>query len=160
MIKPWFFQIRVEDSNVIPSAPVTEPPPRPQAFLVDVKRVIKSASNNPLNSNARVTVRVPAEYVSGVELTSDPLLNINCVEFHPVLRMQQTAILLARRGNASDVFQLTSYPIAMSLRHLDRVDAAVKGELYFLFEICVKKVDGSITGLMDGAFDVGRWSPP
>lgn len=98
---------------------------RSQTFVVEIKRVIKGSDK--MLGVGRVIVNVPKEFVSGLEITSDPILNTNCVEFHPVLKLRQTAILLAKRMNGSEILQLTTFPVAMTLRHLDRVDAAVSG---------------------------------
>lgn len=102
---------------------------RSQTFVVEIKRVIKGSDK--MFGVGRVIVNVPKEFVSGLEITSDPILNTNCVEFHPVLKLRQTAILLAKRMNGTEILQLTSFPVAMTLRHLDRVDAAVSGIVNF-----------------------------
>lgn len=105
-----------------------------QTFIVEIKRVIKGGDTIP--GISKVIVNVPKEFVSGLEITSDSVLNTNCVEFHPVLKLRSTAILLARRLNGTEILQLTTFPVAMTLRHLDRVDAAVSGIKFFDFEGC------------------------
>lgn len=100
-----------------------------QTFIVEIKRVIKGSDTIP--GISKVIVNVPKEFVSGLEITSDPILNTNCVEFHPVLKLRSTAILLAKRLNETEILQLTTFPVAMTLRHLDRVDAAVSGIRFF-----------------------------
>ncbi|KAK6618596.1 hypothetical protein RUM43_012987 [Polyplax serrata] len=107
-----------------------ERPDKAEMFVVEVKRVIKGAEE--LSGVDRVVVRVPKEFVSGLEITSDPRLNTNCVEFHPVLKVRQTAILLTRKLNGNKFLELTYFPVAMTLRHLDRVDAAVTGRIVLL----------------------------
>ncbi|KAL0277186.1 UNVERIFIED_CONTAM: hypothetical protein PYX00_004552 [Menopon gallinae] len=119
---------RGEESNAIRRYDREED--RSQTFQVEVKRVMKGAEG--LGGTRKVAVRVPKEFVSGVELTSDAALNTNCIEFHPVLKLRQTAILLAKELSPGHL-ELTSFPVAMTLRHLDRVDAAVAGESFILF---------------------------
>lgn len=102
-----------------------------ETFVVEIKRVMKGASQ--LSGVEKVVIKVPKEFVSGLEITSDPRLNINCVEFHPVLKIRQTAILLAKKADGVDFMELTYFPVAMTLRHLDRVDAAVTGKITFFF---------------------------
>ncbi|EEB18049.1 hypothetical protein Phum_PHUM498960 [Pediculus humanus corporis] len=96
-----------------------------EKFVVEIKRAIKGGKE--LSEYSRVIVNVPKEFVSGVEITSDPTLNTNCVEFHPVLKIRSTAILLTKKLNGSKILELTYFPVAMTLRHLDKVDAAVTG---------------------------------
>lgn len=111
---------------------------RSRTFQVEVKRAMKGG--HALGGRRKVIVRVPKEFVSGVELTSDAALNTNCIEFHPVLKLRQTAILLAREVSPGHL-ELTSFPVAMTLRHLDRVDAAVAGKLS-VFSLCPTDTSG------------------
>lgn len=94
-------------------------------FLVRVKRVLKGELLSRVDGDDMRNVK---QLTVKIRTVVKPKAPRNCYE-RPI-RVHHTAIFLAKRveGTSSDVtLQLTSDPLSLTLRNLDKVNAAVKG---------------------------------
>lgn len=93
------------------------------SFWVRVKRVLKGEL--PLHGDNGDELMKAKEMTVKIRTTNKPKAQQDC--YKRPIRVHHTAIFLAKKLEDS-MLQLTSDPLPLTLRNLDRVNAAVKGK--------------------------------